>query len=189
MSNQSNIEYSNSWATLLYDFENQNFIISDLKKLGLMFVIGPKHDKEDCKTHKHILFMFKSKKSYNQMINLFNKYGLVGAEHVYNVEEYYKYLWHDEETEKPIYNKDDMIFINCSEDNFVNETTIFNNILSIILDENISSMKKLIIYLNSYYFYFDTKIQKVLRNNQMIFRSICNDNKIDNELKEKEQKQ
>ena len=84
-------EYSVSWATLLYDFDKQDDVINICKELGLMCVISPNHNLEYFENgekkvdHKHILFMFKSKKSRKQIEFLTDRLGTRGQEHIYNI--------------------------------------------------------------------------------------------------------
>ena len=110
------IEYSCQWATILYDDSLIPKIKSKALDYCLQLAISPLHDQDvkadgtPDKPHRHILFIFRSKKSRDQMYDLFvNQMGCVGCEHIFNKELYYRYLYHDEQLEKAIYNEDDII--------------------------------------------------------------------------------
>lgn len=195
------MEYSICWATIIYSDDVKKELIKMTQKQMIKCAISPIHDKDVDhydelsgdpvykKPHYHAMCLFKSKKSRNQINILFNHIGSVGAEHIYNIEQYYYYLWHDQETDKAIYNPDDCIFILCSESDFVNETTILNNILDIVVSNNICSVHKLFEELKLSYIELNGTVLKVIRQNMSILRPLINENESFRQYKNKKEKE
>lgn len=181
------VEYSTCWASIVYDEPVKNKFINKCKESGIVGVVSPIHDRDTTldqdgktvykKAHYHIMVKFKSKKSRNQMKIFFDDLGSVGQEHIYNIEQYYYYLWHDQETDKAIYNSNDVEYVNCNENDFINESTVLKNIVYIIRNDKITGANKLIDTLESYYDDVSPLMFKIIRQNMCLLKPMMDEYK------------
>ena len=83
------------WSTIVYeDSENtpKNWlqVVDDL--LIPCYVV--KHDKDECKTHYHVFFVFDGVKSREQIMKIVKTFGGVGCEYIHDRRAYTLYLTH-----------------------------------------------------------------------------------------------
>lgn len=103
------------YASLLYEDSCSPDYIEQLKEMHIMCLISPLHDKDIDnqgnlkKSHRHILFIFESLKSTNQVREIIDMLGFVGCEIVMSPKAYALYLTHANAPEKFQYSFDDII--------------------------------------------------------------------------------
>lgn len=106
---------SKNFASILYpDSCDPNFI-DLLKESHVNFLLSPLHDKdktsdgEDKKPHYHIILIFDSLKSLDQVRDVLEPIGAVGCEIVNSLVSYGRYLCHLDDKDKYQYSTDDVV--------------------------------------------------------------------------------
>lgn len=176
-----NIVKSKYWTTEIYldSTPNENVVFQKFLDYHLKFIVSPLHnmDKydngENKKAHKHILILFDSPKSLNQVENLISQTTCVGCIQIENLIGYYEYLWHKNEIDKYQYDKD-LKYFNCSEYDIYRMELMLNDIINIILDNNIKSLREL------YYMFrenqYSKEFYKTISHYAYMLKCLCNEN-------------
>lgn len=106
---------SRTWATIVYPESAPSNWIEILSDLKIPCFISPLHNNdlnangEKKKEHFHVLFLFDSVKSKEQMSEIFPTFGGVGVEKCVSARGYARYLCHLDNPEKAQYSPNDVI--------------------------------------------------------------------------------
>lgn len=105
---------SRTWATVVYPDSAPDNWLDILQELRCPCMVSPLHcddvnaDGEKKKPHYHVLFLFDSVKSREQMQEIFPTFGGVGIEKCVSARGYARYLCHLDNPEKAQYNPSDV---------------------------------------------------------------------------------
>lgn len=103
-----------TWATIVYPDDNPEFR-EKIHGLFLEGFISPLHTDKDEETqlekkpHRHVLVKFPTKKSKQQVADVFAQFGGVGVEPVSNFRAYARYLCHLDQPDKKRYDPADVL--------------------------------------------------------------------------------
>lgn len=147
---------SKNFMTLAYPESISKFDLIDfLDSLCISYLVSPIHDLDITddgllkKSHWHVVLIFDSLKSVNQVRDLLDS-RLVGCEIVNSLESYARYLTHMDNPDKAQYSQSGVVahgvnfseLVNRKEDRY----TAFERIVDYIVDNNITSFAKLLFY-------------------------------------------
>lgn len=105
---------SRTWATVIYADSAPKDWLYQLDEMHIDAFVSPEHNKdvnpngEPKKAHWHILINFATLKSKDQVKEVFDLIGGVGAERVSSFRNYARYLCHLDNPDKVKYNEDDV---------------------------------------------------------------------------------
>lgn len=105
---------SRTWATMIYQESAPSDWLQKLDELHIDAFVSPEHNKdfnpngEPKKPHWHVLINFASVKSKEQVKEVFDLIGGVGAENVSSFRNYARYLCHLDNPDKARYSEDDV---------------------------------------------------------------------------------
>lgn len=106
---------SRAWATVVYPESAPENWLDILQDLKCPCMVSPLHcddvnpDGEKKKSHYHVLFLFDSVKSREQMLEIFPTFGGVGCEKCVSARGYARYLCHLDNPEKAQYSPSDVL--------------------------------------------------------------------------------
>lgn len=147
---------SKNFMTLAYPESISKFDLIDfLDSLCISYLVSPIHDLDITddgllkKSHWHVVLIFDSLKSVNQVRDLLDS-RLVGCEIVNSLESYARYLTHMDNPDKAQYSQSGVVahgvnfseLVNRKEDRYA----AFERIVDYIVDNNITSFAKLLFY-------------------------------------------
>lgn len=193
-SDKKYIQKSKNWATLVYSDSTPNIqvVINYLTSHFLKFAVSPLHNKdtyevdnedlsqvkgEPKKEHRHILLIFDTPKSKNQLMPILEESTCVGLDAIGSRKLYFEYLWHKNEIFKPHYDPEEVQLFNCSESDFYGEDYFVSQIVNDIISNKIGSFTDL----NEFYILngFDmSAIQKVVRKNSYYLSQLLKEQKL-----------
>ena len=147
-----------NFATIAYQESMSLNLLQEIDDLHIKAFVSPLHNKDvnpdfsEKKAHYHILFMFPSVKSENQVREIVNKLGCVGVERVHSLKAYARYLCHLDNPEKAQYSPSDVrsfggadyssVIVNANEE----RTNVVIDIITFCRDYDIYSFADLVDY-------------------------------------------
>lgn len=143
-------------ATLVYPESAPDGWQSILSDLHIPAFISPLHDRDDRKSHYHVLLMFPSLKSRNQCSDYIQSFGGVGCEAIASLRSYARYLCHLDNPDKAQYNPKDVIALSGAQyDDLIvdRKKAKYDHLVDIFKlcrDNNILSFAYLLDYLAQY---------------------------------------
>lgn len=157
------------YATLVYPMESAPpDWIEKLEEQHIQALISPLHDKDidkegnPKKPHHHIILIFESLKSSNQVKEIIENFGGVGVIPIHSLGAYSRYLCHLDSSEKAQYNKEDVKEIGgadynecCRQNRETEDEADLIEITQIILDGKI--------------LYFHEAADKIIKENKELF--------------------
>lgn len=149
------------WATVVYPESAVSDWRDILSSSGLSFFVSPLHDKDVCKdgtpkkAHYHVMFVFNGKKTQTTIMRYCMKIGSVGAELVDNAKAYAEYLTHENEIDKPHYDRDQVeSFGGLDYETFLadgeSDIQVLAKVVEFVEDNDITSFYRLSLYCMKY---------------------------------------
>lgn len=172
--NKNGVSYgtgrSQNWATVVYPESAPENWLDILGELKIESLVSPLHDKdlnpdgEPKKPHYHVIIMFPSVKSEEQVKEVFSTIGGVGAERVSSIRGYARYLCHLDNPEKHIYDTKDVLAFGGAD---------FFSIISLVTDKYLTLSEILDFCDNNQVYLYSQLIRWCRKNKFEWFRVLC----------------
>lgn len=166
---------SKYFATLAYSESCPNYL-DYLNTLCIDYLVSPLHcfdvnsDGTPKKEHYHIILVFDSLKSCDQVRDLISDFGFVGLEIVQSLRSYARYLCHLDNADKTQYSPDDVVCRGIDYQQFIKSDNdkydIYARIIDYIRDKQIMSFYDLLVYAR----YNDFDMFRALCDNSYMIR-------------------
>lgn len=166
---------SKYFATLAYLESCPNYL-DYLKTLCIDYLVSPLHscdlhsDGTPKKEHWHIILIFDSLKSLDQVRDLISDFGFVGLEIVQSLRSYARYLCHLDDVDKAQYPVDDVVSRGIDYQQFIktdnDKYDVYARIIDYVRDEQIMSFYDLLVYAR----YNDFDMFRALCDNSYMIR-------------------
>lgn len=166
---------SKYFATLAYSESCPNYL-DYLNTLCIDYLVSPLHcsdvnsDGTPKKEHYHIILVFDSLKSCDQVRDLISDFGFVGLEIVQSLRSYARYLCHLDNADKAQYSPDDVVCRGIDYQQFIKSDNdkydIYARIIDYVCDKQIMSFYDLLVYAR----YNDFNMFRALCDNSYMIR-------------------
>lgn len=166
---------SKYFATLAYSESCPNYL-DCLNTLCIDYLVSPLHcsdvnsDGTPKKEHYHIILVFDSLKSCDQVRELISDFGFVGLEIVQSLRSYARYLCHLDNADKMQYSPDDVVCRGIDYQQFIKSDNdkydIYARIIDYIRDKQVMSFYDLLVYAR----YNDFDMFRALCDNSYMIR-------------------
>lgn len=167
---------SKNFATIIYPDSAPDNFLDSIYACKVNFLLSPLHDSDLAsdgslkKPHYHLLFVFDSLKSCDQVKDLIATFGGVGCEIVNSLVAYARYLIHLDDSDKHQYSSDDVIAYGIDYQSFIVRPSDKYELMARVIDfcesTGCTSFRRLLLYAR----HSDFEMFKILCDNSYVVR-------------------
>lgn len=172
----SKAKRSKNFATIIYPESCPDDFLDLIRDCKVNFLLSPLHDRDVSsdgtlkKPHYHLIFVFDSLKSCDQVKDLFGTFGGVGCEIVNSLVSYARYLIHLDDPDKCQYSSDDVVAYGIDYQSFIVRPSDKYDLMARVIDfcesSGCTSFRRLLLYAR----HEDFEMFKLLCDNSYVIR-------------------